>query len=128
MNGGLEGFFRRTTADLGKARRGLEDDGRDIWIRSIRTGDNWATRAGRAAHEDFKRRVQIKDGWKWEDPLPSQEGRLMRPDINSRGGMFMELKPNTPTGRRAGLRQVKRYRQATDRPVRVIYYDPSDYL
>lgn len=53
---------------------------------------------------------------------------VAQPDINSRGDMFMELKPNTPTGRRAGLRQVKRYRQATRRPVRVIYYDPSDYL
>lgn len=93
-----------------------------------RVGDNWATRAGRRAHADFKRRVELKDGWDWENGLTSKEGQTMRPDISSRGDMFMELKPNTPTGRRAGLRQVKRYRQATDRPVRVIYYDPSDYL
>jgi hypothetical protein len=41
---------------------------------------------------------------------------------------YLELKPNTPTGRAAAARAAKRYFDATGRPVRPIYYDPKDFI
>ena len=37
---------------------------------------------------------------------------------------FMELKPNTPSGRATGARQAKRYREQLGMKGKVIYYDP----
>lgn len=40
---------------------------------------------------------------------------------------LMELKPNTPSGRKAGAAAVPKYEQATGEKARVIYYDPRNY-
>jgi hypothetical protein len=51
----------------------------------------------------------------------------MRPDAVARERYYLELKPNTPSGRSAGARQIKRYSEGGKRRVRVVYYDPKDY-
>ena len=40
----------------------------------------------------------------------------------------MELKPDTPTGRAAATRAVKRYLDATGRKVRPIFYKLEDFI
>lgn len=40
----------------------------------------------------------------------------------------MELKPNTESGRRAGVRAVRRYEDQTGNKTRAIYYNPKDYM
>ena len=101
-----------------------------------RVGDNWATRAGRLAHKALAERVKQKPGWESEPILRGRNGQQLRPDVGTpkRGpqeaprGNYLELKPNTPTGRRAAARAVKKYKDATNRKVRSIFYDPKDYL
>jgi hypothetical protein len=39
-------------------------------------------------------------------------------------GRILELKPNTPSGRAAGERQIRNYEEQLGMPGRVIYYDP----
>lgn len=53
-----------------------------------------------------------------------KDGRFHQPDVITPGGRFLELKPNTPSGRAAGQRQAKRYREQLRVEGRVIYYDP----
>ncbi|MDI3281710.1 hypothetical protein [Polyangium sp. 15x6] len=80
-------------------------------------------------HEEFKKKVEAKEkegkGW---DPRPSLEdpvtGRELRPDALTPKGHPIELKPNTPTGREAGKRQMKKYEAAARKKGRVIYYEP----
>lgn len=40
----------------------------------------------------------------------------------------MELKPNTPSGRRAAAKAVARYTLETGNKTRPIYYDPKDFI
>lgn len=40
----------------------------------------------------------------------------------------MELKPNTPSGRRAAARAVRRYEEDTKNKTRAIFYDPKDFM
>jgi hypothetical protein len=102
----------------------------------LRVGDNWATRAGRLAHKALEDRVSLKPGWKYEPDVPTQSGRLLKPDVGTpmRGqpGLesrrLLELKPSTASGRRAAARAVQTYKQETGLNTRAIFYDPSDFL
>jgi hypothetical protein len=40
---------------------------------------------------------------------------------------FLEQKPNTASGRRAGARQLRRYEEATGMKGRLTFYDPLDF-
>jgi hypothetical protein len=99
-----------------------------------RVGDNWATRAGRRAHDWLEQRLLGKEGWDYEPKPPN--GSPLRPDVGTpqrnaadpADRYYLELKPNTPTGRAAAARAVKKYKDATGRPVRPIYYDPKDFI
>jgi hypothetical protein len=51
-------------------------------------------------------------------------GRVQRPDVVTRNGRILEMKPNTASGRAAGARQVQRYQEQLGRRGRVIYYNP----
>lgn len=100
----------------------------------IRVGDNWATRAGRRAHRALEDRLKLKDGWDYEPRIPMENGRPLRPDVGTphrspdpNKRFYLELKPDTPTGRIAGAKQAKRYQEATRQRARVIYYNPKDY-
>jgi hypothetical protein len=98
-------------------------------------GENPYAAAGRKAHEEFKQRVKAKEGWDADQSVPKQE-RVLRPDAqtprrnpeNDEERFNIELKPNTPRGRRAGAESKRRYERATKNRTRVIYYDPKDYL
>lgn len=101
-----------------------------------RGGDTVYTQAGRRAHEALKQRVLLKPGWRPELEMTGSSGRILKPDVvapvrnsvkpNTR--YQMELKPNTPTGRRAGVQQAKKYEGETGNKTRPIHYDPKDYL
>ncbi len=103
----------------------------------LRVGDNWATRAGRRAHDALRERVAQKPGWKPEPTLKMDDGRILRPDVRTPprarapgedpAPFQMELKPNTPSGRAAAARAVKKY-EPTKVKTRPIFYDPKDFL
>ena len=52
----------------------------------------------------------------------------MRPDAISPSGRPVELKPNTPSGRKQGAVQLKKYEKKLGKKGKVVYYDPKDYL
>jgi hypothetical protein len=89
-----------------------------------RGGESSAAAAGRQAHKDLAVRVSSKCGWKSEPRMLGVDGRIYKPDILTRNGRILELKPNTPSGRRAGANQIKNYREVLGLPCRVVYYDP----
>lgn len=101
----------------------------------LRVGDNWATRAGRRAHNQLKDKLRPKEGWDYE-PRPETKGPLMKPDAGTPARkpeapekrFYIELKPDTPSGRRAAAKAVKRYQEGTKQRARAIYYDPKDFL
>jgi len=102
-----------------------------------RGGNIYEARVGRLAHQRFKGRVAQKQtsGWESEPTLKTESG-VMRPDAlgpkrnwdpdNANLRFALELKPNTPTGRAAGARAIKRYTDATGYPARVVYYNPKN--
>jgi len=102
----------------------------------LRVGDNWATRAGRRAHAALKERLAQKPGWEYEPKLPREGQRPLKPDMgtpkrnpldpNSR--KYIELKPDSPSGRAAGARALERYRDATKDPVRLLFYSLKDFI
>ena len=102
----------------------------------LRVGDNWATRAGRRAHQALRERLEQKPGWKYEPNMETNGGRVLKPDVGApirnplepTSRYQMELKPNTPSGRRAGMRQSQRYFDETGNKTRPIYYDPKDFI
>ena len=54
-----------------------------------------------------------------------QTGKTVRPDVVTKSGKPLELKPNTPTGRAKGRRQLPAQERATGKKGRVIYYEPK---
>jgi hypothetical protein len=102
----------------------------------LRVGDNWATRAGRRAHAALETRLDGKDGWDYEPKVNRPGKRPLRPDggtpprnpVDPDERNYVELKPNTKSGRAAAARSVKRYQKETGRKVRAIFYDPKDYM
>ncbi|MDI1427912.1 hypothetical protein [Polyangium sorediatum] len=90
-----------------------------------RGGETPATKRGREAHEEFKKKVKEKvdEGWR-PNPSIKKDGKELRPDALTPNGNPIELKPNTPTGKAAGKRQMKKYEEAYERKGRVIYYEP----
>lgn len=103
----------------------------------LRVGDNWATRAGRRAHAALRERVAQKPGWQSEPTVELKGGGILRPDVRTpprvraRGNepepFQMELKPNTPSGRAAAARAVRKY-EATKVKTRPIFYDPKPFI
>ena len=102
-----------------------------------RVGDNYATRKGRAAHAALKAKIKSKEGWQPDPPLERPGKSPLRPDagtpkrtpedpVNPGKRYYLELKPNTPDGRRAAASAVKRYQGLTRDKVRAIYYNPKD--
>lgn len=100
----------------------------------LRVGDNWATRAGRRAHQALRERLEQKSGWDYEPKL--ENGGGLRPDVGAPARnplepdtrRLMELKPNTPSGRRAAAKATKRYFDQTGNKTRAIYYDPTNFI
>ena len=101
-----------------------------------RVGDNWATRAGRRAHDALRDRLANKPGWDYEPTMVGKSGRRFKPDVGaparnpvlSDKRRLMELKPDTPSGRAAAARAARRYLIETGNKTRPIYYNPKDFL
>lgn len=103
----------------------------------LRVGDNWATRAGRRAHAALREAVEKKPGWESEPGVPMSNGRIVRPDVRTPPRVRaqgqppkpyqMELKPDTPSGRRAAERALKKY-EGTGVKTRAIFYDPKPFI
>ncbi|MDI1433937.1 hypothetical protein [Polyangium sorediatum] len=91
-----------------------------------RGGENPAAARGREVHEEFKKKVEAKqaEGWKSEPHIKVEGGTHVKPDAVTPKGHPIELKPNTPTGREAGKRQMQKYEEVLKKKGRVIYYDP----
>ncbi|MRG91985.1 hypothetical protein [Polyangium spumosum] len=95
-------------------------------VKPKRGGETPAAARGREAHEEFKKKVEKKkgEGWRANKRIKGQDGKYVVPDAITPKGHPIELKPNTPTGKEAGKRQMKKYEAATGKKGRVIYYEP----
>ncbi|GAA3934934.1 hypothetical protein GO495_15055 [Chitinophaga oryziterrae] len=86
-----------------------------------------AVNAGKEAHADFSKKAAAK-GWAVEPFLiDPATGKTVKPDAVTPSGHPVELKPNTPSGKAQGARQLPKYERATGNNGRVIYYDPKQY-
>lgn len=91
---------------------------------AVRGGESTAAAIGRQAHSDLAERVLQKPSWQSEPRLLGADGKFYKPDVVTPNGRILELKPNTPSGRAAGARQIRNYEEQLGMPGRVIYYDP----
>lgn len=104
------------------------------WREPPLAGETRYTQLGKYVHALWKAAAQQKVGWGADETLVMPGGRI-RPDFITplRGAagdtrqFLIELKPNTPSGRRAAARAVKRYFELTGKKTRAIFYDPKDY-
>lgn len=85
-----------------------------------------AAARGKEAHKEFAEKIKQKPGWQSEKTIIGPNGEKLRPDALTPSGRPVELKPNTPSGRRQGTKQIEKYKEATGTNGRVIYYDPKD--
>lgn len=77
-----------------------------------------------------------KPGWDYEPDIPRPGQRPLKPDVGApqrnpakpEVRRHLEQKPDTPTGRAAAARAVKRYNRASGQKVRAIYYNPKDFM
>jgi hypothetical protein len=74
---------------------------------------------------ELAERVAGKPGWQSEPRLVGADGKVYKPDVVTSGGHILELKPNTPSWRAAGARQIQNYEEQLGMPGRVIYYEPK---
>jgi len=78
---------------------------------------------GKKAHKDFAEKAS-KKGWETEKSMiDPKTNKKVRADAVTRSGHPVELKPNTPSGRAKGQKQIEQYERATGKKGRVIYYD-----
>jgi hypothetical protein len=83
-----------------------------------------AIEKGNKEHQDFSRKAAEK-GWQVNptvtDPTTGEKGR---PDAITPSGHPVELEPKSPSGKKKGKEQMKKYERATQKRGRVIYYEP----
>ena len=102
----------------------------------LRVGDNWATRAGRRAHATLRERLAQKEGWEYEPKLARPGQRPLKPDLGTPKRnpqlpdkrMYGELKPDSPSGRAAGARALKKYQALTDDYIKLFFYNLQDFI
>ena len=89
-------------------------------------GERAKTIVGRDVHDAFTGWVTENiPGWTAPKNRNGLSGDALRPDFDMGGGMQLELKPNTPTGRAKGRKQTAGYEENLGTKVEVIYYDFS---
>jgi hypothetical protein len=86
-----------------------------------------ATKIGNSAHEALRIKAKAK-GWETEARLVGKNGKTYRMDILTPSGNFIELKPNTISGRLKGWYQANNYRKQLGIHGKVIYYNTNDYI
>jgi RHS repeat-associated protein len=81
-------------------------------------------KAGMQAHDAFYK-IMSSRGWAANKGIRGLNGRLQIPDALAPGNRFwLELKPNTWSGRLAGKLKAARYKKQLNIHGRVVYYDP----
>ena len=86
-----------------------------------------AVEQGKQKHKDFAEKVKSKEGWQSEPKLiDPKTGKSVKPDAVSPSGRPVELKPNTPSGRAKGKKQLEKYERATGKKGKVIHYEKDD--
>ncbi len=116
MEGSAEQVAKR------EAKNALQEQGKKHANKT--SGDNPYAQKGRQAHDQFKQKARQK-GWDVEQELiDPATGKKCRPDAITPKGHPVELKPNTPSGRRRGKKQIEKYERAAGKRGRVIYYTP----
>jgi RHS repeat-associated protein len=91
---------------------------------AVRGGESAAAAYGRQVHRELAQRVAQKPGWQPAPLMRAPGGKGYRPDVVTPRGRILELKPNTPSGRATGARQVRKYEGELGLRGRVIYYEP----
>ena len=71
----------------------------------------------------FAEAVRAKPGWQSEPHVVDADGNVCISDALRPSGRQVELKPYTPSGRKAGRRQRRRYEEVKGKKGRVVYYD-----
>lgn len=120
-SGAFGGWGRSAAA---AAARGAAAAARGAAKGGARGGENAAAAAGRQAHKGLRERVAQKPGWQAEPRMRGADGKFYKPDAVTPNGRIVELKPNTPSGRAAGARQIRNYQEQLGMRGRVIYYPP----
>jgi hypothetical protein len=84
-----------------------------------------AISTGKQAHANFSNKVTAK-GWTANPRLTDPKtGKTVIPDAVTKSGKPVELKPNTPSGKAKGEKQLPKYERATGQKGKVVYYDPN---
>jgi uncharacterized protein RhaS with RHS repeats len=106
------------------AKNALQEQGKKVRT----SGNNPYAQGGREIHKQFEEEAKAK-GWdtkrdktKRVDP---KTGRNVYPDAIDECGRPVELKPDTPSGRRRAKTQGEKYKRATRKDPVIIYYDPK---
>ncbi|MCE9686259.1 RHS domain-containing protein [Shewanella sp. AS16] len=89
-------------------------------------GESANAEAGRRAHSDFEDKARAR-GWSVKTRVDYGNGKYGIPDAITGDGRPIELKPDTPSGRKAGKRQLKKYEKALGKKGRLLLYDASKY-
>nr|WP_237158887.1 RHS repeat-associated core domain-containing protein [Shewanella khirikhana] len=89
-------------------------------------GNSEDTEIGQLAHEEFKAKAKAR-GWLTDKRVEYGDGSYGIPDAITQDGRPIELKPDTPSGRAKGRRQLKKYEKALGKKGRVVYYDPKNF-
>lgn len=92
----------------------------------LKKGDTYYARNGRREDMAFRAKVEAKPGWKSQPRVKTEEG-LRIPDARApvrtgKSVKYVELKPDTPSGRRAGEKAIEKYKDLGK--TRVVYYRP----
>jgi len=92
----------------------------------LKKGDTYYARNGRREDMAFRAKVKAKPGWT-PQPRVNTDAGLRIPDAQApvrAGGRpkFLELKPDTPSGRRAGEKALEKYKDIGK--TRIVYYRP----
>jgi RHS repeat-associated protein len=83
-----------------------------------------AVERGRQVHQEFANKMKEKPGWLSQPRIKGPNGETLYPDAIDPKGRPVELKPNTPSGRAKGAKQIEQYKEATGTNGRVVYYNP----
>jgi hypothetical protein len=99
-----------------------------------KNGNTYRAILGKRAHADFRAKVRAKADQKWiaDGPVETENGYVVPdaqtpPRSSAPDGRLIDLKPNTARGRAAGAKKKAFYEDQTERPTRIVYYDPNKY-
>jgi hypothetical protein len=110
-----------------EAKNALQEQGTKFFANRT-SGNNPYAQRGREIHKQFEEEADAK-GWKVgrdkTKRVDPKTNRNVYPDAIDECGRPVELKPDTPSGRRRAKTQGEKYKRATGKDPVIIYYDPK---